>query len=214
MNTLTIKLKQHTPLIHFQHDQEGATLRASEVKPKLDKFILTKLTSEERTQGETEGWIKKKNDKVWLDYKMHIACPDVKSHVEIRDFEYRERTPLFFGNMKSDTPKGVSFCSEPLDLVIIATEQIHKIIAKNINEFFFFNNFGTRQSKGYGSFYLAPIQPSNTNSLYSYKTPIINGVHSFSFSRKGIPFTASKNFSTLFILITVLGVASPRYNRH
>lgn len=40
MNTLTIKLKQHTPLIHFQHDQDGATLRASEVKPKLDKFII------------------------------------------------------------------------------------------------------------------------------------------------------------------------------
>lgn len=40
MNKLEIKLKQHTPLIHFQHDQEGATLRASEVKPKLDRFII------------------------------------------------------------------------------------------------------------------------------------------------------------------------------
>ena len=43
MPTLKITLKQHTPLIHFQHTQEGATLRASEVKPKLDRFILTKL---------------------------------------------------------------------------------------------------------------------------------------------------------------------------
>lgn len=40
MHKLEIKLKQHTPLIHFQHDQEGATLRASEVKPKLDRFII------------------------------------------------------------------------------------------------------------------------------------------------------------------------------
>lgn len=40
MHKLDIKLKQHTPLIHFQHDQEGATLRASEVKPKLDRFII------------------------------------------------------------------------------------------------------------------------------------------------------------------------------
>lgn len=40
MYKLEIKLKQHTPLIHFQHDQEGATLRASEVKPKLDKYII------------------------------------------------------------------------------------------------------------------------------------------------------------------------------
>lgn len=43
MKTLTVKLKQHTPLIHFQHDQYGATLRASEVKPKLDRFIIKKV---------------------------------------------------------------------------------------------------------------------------------------------------------------------------
>ncbi|MFN0202536.1 MAG: hypothetical protein ACKVTZ_13510 [Bacteroidia bacterium] len=40
MYSLTFTLKQHTPLIHFQHEQAGATLRASEVKPKLDRFIL------------------------------------------------------------------------------------------------------------------------------------------------------------------------------
>lgn len=43
MNKLVVKLKQHTPLIHFQHSQEGATLRASEVKPKLDKYIIKKV---------------------------------------------------------------------------------------------------------------------------------------------------------------------------
>ena len=43
MHTLKVTLKQHTPLIHFQHDQENATLRASEVKPKLDRFILSSL---------------------------------------------------------------------------------------------------------------------------------------------------------------------------
>ncbi|HEC99336.1 MAG TPA: hypothetical protein ENN18_03005 [Proteobacteria bacterium] len=36
---LIIKLKQHTPIIHFQHDQKGATLRATELKPKLDRYI-------------------------------------------------------------------------------------------------------------------------------------------------------------------------------
>lgn len=40
MSELIIKLKQHTPIIHFQHYQEGATLRASELKPKLDKFLI------------------------------------------------------------------------------------------------------------------------------------------------------------------------------
>jgi len=37
---LELKLKQHTPIIHFQSDQEGATLRATEVKPKLDRFLI------------------------------------------------------------------------------------------------------------------------------------------------------------------------------
>jgi len=36
---LTFKLKQHTPIIHFQHDQHGTTLRATEIKPKLDRFL-------------------------------------------------------------------------------------------------------------------------------------------------------------------------------
>ena len=39
MKTLKVTLKQHTPLIHFQHDQYGATLRASEVKPRFDKYL-------------------------------------------------------------------------------------------------------------------------------------------------------------------------------
>ena len=40
MYHLTVTLKQETPLLHFQHNQQNATLRASEVKPKLDKFIV------------------------------------------------------------------------------------------------------------------------------------------------------------------------------
>ena len=40
MKTLKVTLKQHTPLAHFQHEQYGATLRASEVKPKLDDYII------------------------------------------------------------------------------------------------------------------------------------------------------------------------------
>lgn len=39
MAKLKIGLKQHTPLIHFQSEQPGAILRATEVKSKLDKFL-------------------------------------------------------------------------------------------------------------------------------------------------------------------------------
>jgi hypothetical protein len=58
MYKLEFTLKQHTPLIHFQHDQEGATLRATEVKPKLDQFIIEKLLKDQSIQVnyfETQG---------------------------------------------------------------------------------------------------------------------------------------------------------------
>ena len=42
MKELRFTLKQHTPLLHFQYEQERATLRVSEVKPKLDRYIVEK----------------------------------------------------------------------------------------------------------------------------------------------------------------------------
>ena len=82
MNRLEIKLKQHTPLIHFQHDQEGATLRASEVKPKLDRFVLTRLGQGNYqvgiAQAKTNGWLIGKGDHPALDYKMRIEATAFK----------------------------------------------------------------------------------------------------------------------------------------
>lgn len=42
MESTTITLYQHTPLIHFQGDQTGGTLRATEVKPQLDRWLIMK----------------------------------------------------------------------------------------------------------------------------------------------------------------------------
>ena len=76
MRCFTCKLKQHTPLIHFQHDQEGATLRASEVKPKLDKYILSVLGNgnyqDGINQAKINGWLIGKGDHPALDYKVRI----------------------------------------------------------------------------------------------------------------------------------------------
>lgn len=52
MYQLKFTLKQHTPIIHFQHDQVGATLRATEVKPKLDRFIYNKWLKEKNNDAE------------------------------------------------------------------------------------------------------------------------------------------------------------------
>lgn len=82
MEVLKVTLKQHTPLIHFQHDQYGATLRASEVKPKLDKFIIKYLGNDNLEKGITtakeKGWLigdkdtSLNDEKFALNYKMEI----------------------------------------------------------------------------------------------------------------------------------------------
>jgi len=73
---LTFALKQHTPIIHFQADQEGATLRATEVKPKLDRFLLTKLGDGNYENGvdiaKSRGWLVGGGVHPALDYKMRV----------------------------------------------------------------------------------------------------------------------------------------------
>lgn len=94
MHKLIITLKQHTPLIHFQHDQDGATLRATEVKPKLDKYLLTKLGNGIYEHGITlakeNKWLIGKGDHPALNYKMKIES--------IADQEYILPTVLKFSN--------------------------------------------------------------------------------------------------------------------
>lgn len=40
---LELNLICHAPIIHFQPDEEGTTLRASEVKPKFDRYLMKKV---------------------------------------------------------------------------------------------------------------------------------------------------------------------------
>ena len=42
MHKLIVELKQHTPIIHFQAHQKGATLRGSEIKPLINKYLEKK----------------------------------------------------------------------------------------------------------------------------------------------------------------------------
>jgi len=157
MYKLEIKLKQHTPLIHFQHDQEGATLRASEVKPKLDRFIISKLKENHKSykhlltgNGEHEA----------LDYKLKIKSGPL-STIGISD-----RYPLFFANMGDSERKEFRFCEDYIYLIFQSfEEEIQFLLKEFLLEFIISNNFGTRQSKGFGSFYIADSDPL-------YKSPL------------------------------------------
>lgn len=116
MKTLTVKLKQHTPLIHFQHDQYDATLRASEVKPKLDRYIIDEIfkndwhkckeflvgykksrkESEEERNNEEEKFnqvLKQKFDNGFraLNYKMKIEVSQLDKSIKLCDKEPKEK---------------------------------------------------------------------------------------------------------------------------
>ena len=205
---LTFKLKQHTPIIHFQHEQQGATLRASELKPKLDKFLIensfggildfdsykefligdSKSIDKELKKIDNDSSITDKDgakteflqkQKLAFDYKFRIFVEDSKRYLlgfprkkyikdaenKIIDFQllWDEQFPNYFGNMKKEgeikEPKEFIVSKKLFNgEIIVFNDDLKKIISNKLIEFFFINNFGTRQNKGYGSFEVTEIE--------------------------------------------------------
>ena len=163
---LTYKLKQHTPMIHFQSDQGGATLRATELKPKLDKFLLA--------NNNDLPFVKHANGAKSVDYKVTIrASGTIIKDIETFDNRGREqKDPLFFGNMGDGVRKKfVEAGNIGIEFVTFNTE-IKQAIESKFESFLAQTNFGTRQSKGFGSFYLdKPFDKSLIPyKVYSFKS--------------------------------------------
>jgi hypothetical protein len=180
VNTLTVTLKQHTPLIHFQHAQEDATLRATEVKPKLDRFILTKLGNGDYEKGKAiakeKNWLVGKGDKPALNYKMRITAETVKTmkmpvekkmkkqegtkdKVQDKDKQgnllFVTTFPLILSNMGGKTESDlINFSyADKIDVFVNSIKNdLKEYLDNNIIEFFMLNNFGQRNNKGFGSF--------------------------------------------------------------
>lgn len=181
MHTLKVTLKQHTPLIHFQHDQEGATLRASEVKPKLDKFILNTNHYSEIEDGlekcligytnelHQNGQMERSYDtgKCSLDYKLSIHNIGLKQ--EVTDL------PSYF----AEGGCGVNY--DQIELQFLSKhELVIEQIQQYISDFFIITNFGNRTSKGYGSYFVDSINDEpqlmtfeEVESVLSYYYPIV-----------------------------------------
>jgi len=157
---LIFKIIQHTPIIHFQWDQMGATLRATELKPKLDKFL------KEKNDPSIEKYFGQKGN---LPYKVRTDLDECKKEVwdiEETDDRGRDRSfPTFFGNIKAEKKKKFIFYDGITTIRFLSfNKEVLDTISKYIAEFFFKTNFGTRQSKGFGSFYIDP-------SDHCYKSP-------------------------------------------
>ena len=132
---LELDLKCHAPIIHFQPstNAKGATLRASEVKPKFDKYIWTKEPEELATYE-------------LLPYKMKFIAKK-KEVIDVNKEDEDVDIPLYYAKdqkrMVITNPRIVITCFDPI---------LQKLIVKHIKNFFIVTNFGAAQGKGYGSF--------------------------------------------------------------
>ncbi|MDP0505809.1 MAG: hypothetical protein Q7K47_01150 [Fusobacterium sp. JB019] len=165
MAKLEVTLKQHTPLIHFESDIEGATLRATELKSKLDKFLIEHFQKESIDYSNylIKGQKKSFNYKVKIKNVKNYDKEDIeKNKIKNGKIEYKRsgqpkkiNFPLFFANLgEENKDKFFSYCDNlEVEFFSFKKEVIEKI-RDLLPEFLFLNNFGTRQSKGFGSFFI------------------------------------------------------------
>ena len=170
------KLVQHTPLIHFQHSEPHACLRATEVKPKLDRFLIEQLEKDDRFgDGRWKKWFVGDGSQQSFDYMMRITPNseqvDRTQSIERAIARAEHRPPNaslheihknYFGNMASgnniqdtirETFKESLFYKDGLTLTIRCfIPELLTLIDEHIRGFFMMHNFGTRQRKGFGSF--------------------------------------------------------------
>lgn len=170
------KLVQHTPLIHFQHSEPHACLRATEVKPKLDRFLIEQLEKDDRFgDGRWKKWFVGDGSQQSFDYIMRIT-PNSEQVERTQSIEraiaraehrppnasFHEIHKNYFGNMASgnnvqdtirETFKESLLYKDGLTLTIRCfIPELLTLIDEHIRGFFMMHNFGTRQRKGFGSF--------------------------------------------------------------
>lgn len=167
---LDVTLCQYTPLLHFQGDTEGACLRASEVKPKLDKFVVNYLKQlgigEEDIPAQWKLSIPGDGDKnphnTALQYKMRFEGIGKAEETDVH--------PLYFAGNMTGTAKSI-FHENGVRLTIIALKKqcltgsfrlynektlknptLIELLKEMLPAFFALHCFGTRSNKGFGSF--------------------------------------------------------------
>ncbi|MBP3199224.1 MAG: hypothetical protein J6N21_19810 [Butyrivibrio sp.] len=165
---VTYHLKQETPMWHFQYrekaQQNGATLRGSDVKPRFDKFLINQMKAE----GINWEDFKISADHDALNYKIRI----VAKGNPVTNNNMGENA--FFANMGKNIDKELAvFYKEGIDVKITCfIPALMTQIDKHIQAFFIIHNFGTRQDKGFGSFTV-----ENTDNPCDVESVLLNYSH-------------------------------------
>lgn len=170
----TYYLIQQTPMIHFQSRELGACLRASEVKPKLDKFIC------QNVPNIPKSWYIDQEQSSALNYKLKIFTEE-KAKIDEPDRN------IYFGNTGQGPKKETVMYKKSIEIKIVCfNDSLMEIIKEHLEAFFLLHNFGTRQNKGFGSFVLkATVNRRDTDKFLSnyinsscniYKISYNNGI--------------------------------------
>ncbi len=140
-------LKAHTPILHFQYNQSGATLRATEVKPKFDSFICSYFKGKIKPD-----WYVKK-DVSALKYMMHFEALGEQEIINPPGDSRKKEYDIFYGNMGEDNSNKKQLIKGDVKMTVVCViPELMRFIDEVVAQFFAVTNFGTMQNKGFGSY--------------------------------------------------------------
>ena len=115
MEKITFTLEQHTPMLHFQPLQDDAGLRASEVKPRFDRWLVDNVWrgNFDYCKKYLKGY-KADKEKDWrasfvsgyraLNYRMKIECEEDKSSLlQMKQVPTRKYTEIYGKQLQLET---------------------------------------------------------------------------------------------------------------
>lgn len=194
MKKIVVQLVQDTPMWHFQGAFDDCCLRATEVKPKLDRFLLAKLDKGELSvngcaltsrDGVPSTWWANE-DKTAFNYKMRISA-ESRSVIESQVPDLDRRTgqqktdrngkpvlrnlyPIYFARVGADETGDMELVrmSGIRVELIVSDDRLAECIEPIIPAFFASHSFGARQDKGFGCFRVSGAGSTGKLSGASY----------------------------------------------
>lgn len=170
---INIELKQVSPMLHFQGREDGATIRATELKPKLDRFILSWIAFEnskitwdkdalnsetlmlnncvKKLIKEHQDWfIDKTGEKHALNYKVRIIAGNRLNNIKDKCFGNA-------GYVLKQNKHEYSYYESIFIKIKCFNESLKNKIIELFPLFIDSTAFGLQQGKGYGNYRVKKI---------------------------------------------------------
>lgn len=153
---VSFELEQMTPMVHFQGEEDGAGIRASDLKPRFDAFlqryVYDKIKNYTLSQEKSDDMDKISTSKHAFDYKVKIINSDKKT-ISFYKGKNRKGENTFYGSFYGELEDGKSSFYNEIKVIMISPHQdLRKIIKDYFPIFLAVNGFGLRNNKGYGYF--------------------------------------------------------------